>query len=409
MPVVPQEKFAAFPGSSPHPFFLAASSFSRQMDPIRAIHEASSHALEKVSFSKADWALVFASSHYLKDFGALYAECSETLGTDCVVGCSASGILTEYGEINDAPALGVLIGGTSEIRLTPFIFEELEGNSKKIAEKILQLRPEDSSTLVLLPDIFKLDAEPFFKTFNDFNEGNPMPLKIVGGASSTENPAYGTSQFFQEKMVQGGISGFYVRGNFPSRVSVSQACTPISPCFTVTACEGQWLLELDGEPAFEVLKSCIPEPMLDDMRQLASLIFLASPCDNSEEIFPGNFLVQNIVGIDPRNNVLACSGNVKNGKKMAFAFCSADHARENLKNSLKTLKEDCGNSIPQFGIYFNCCARGRALYGFSDVDPSYITQEFNTFPLIGLSSFAEIGPIGQKHFLQAYSGVLVLA
>ncbi len=63
---------------------------------------------------------------------------------------------------------------------------------------------------------------------------------------------------------------------------------------------------------------------------------------------------------------------------------------------------------PRLGFYFNCCARGTSLYGISGIDTAYIRQAFGDFPLIGFFGNFELGPLGKKNHLLAYTGVLVL-
>ena len=386
-----------------------ASAVSRNPDGIQAIQEVCREALAKSKMKQASWCIVFANIHYLSDYREMLTLAAKIIGTHSIAGCSASGILTEQGEINRPPAVGVLLGSDPRIRMQPFLLQGLKKKSRKIAEEILQNLPEDARTIILFPDIFQLDSEEFFGVFNDFNKNRKTPIKIVGGAPSSENPVCGTVQFAGTEIVQGGVSGFYLCGGSRCHVGVSQACKPITQIHEVTACEGRWILEINGEPAYKILCENVPEPLLGDPKRLIQYVFLAVPADSHQPLEQGNYLVRNIVGIDARENIIACSGKINKGMNISFALRNGDSSRENLKNVLKALKEDLNGDQPQFGIYFNCCARGPELYGMDDIDTSYISQEFQTLPFIGLASFGEIGPISKEHFLQTYSGILMLA
>ena len=63
---------------------------------------------------------------------------------------------------------------------------------------------------------------------------------------------------------------------------------------------------------------------------------------------------------------------------------------------------------PQFGLYFNCCARGTSLYGFPGMDTAYIHRSLGDFPLIGFFGSYELGPVGRINQLLTYTGVLAL-
>lgn len=389
--------------------FKAASAVSRHPDALDAVNEATTKALDAAQCDSADWALLFASVSYHRDYPKMLARAQEVLKTKTIIGCSAAGILTEKGEINGAPVVAVLTGSSPNLRLEPFALSGLERFSRKTAEEILSRLPSDATSLVIFPDVFKLNPEAFFGVFNDYNRGASKPLNIVGGAPSSESPALGTFQFAGDHVMQGGVSGFFLCGEQPVHVGVTQACQPVTTPMTITACEGQWILELDGKPAFQVLKEKVPAPLLEDLRRLITCVFLAIPASADAPLDGNHYLVRNIGGIDPVQNVIACGGKISKGMSVAFALRSGDGAREHLKHVLRDLRREYTQNSPRFGMYFNCCARGESLYGIADIDTSYITQEFKSCPLIGLSSFAEIAPVEQEHHLHAYTGVLMLA
>lgn len=63
---------------------------------------------------------------------------------------------------------------------------------------------------------------------------------------------------------------------------------------------------------------------------------------------------------------------------------------------------------PDFGIYFNCAARGRPLYGENDVDLKQINQRLGSFPIIGYFGAFELAQVPLGLQLYSYTGVLVL-
>ncbi len=93
---------------------------------------------------------------------------------------------------------------------------------------------------------------------------------------------------------------------------------------------------------------------------------------------------------------------------MIFVFRDAQRAREDLEQMLARQARNLRGSSPQFGIYFNCCARGSTLYQIPGIDTAYIRQSLGDFPLIGFFGNFEMGPLGNANRLLTYTGVLVL-
>ena len=133
------------------------------------------------------------------------------------------------------------------------------------------------------------------------------------------------------------------------------------------------------------------------------------PADRDQNrVGPGEYLVRNIVGVEPQKGILALAEEVFEGERMVFTLRDAQRAREDLTQMLRRQKERLGGKRPQLGLYFNCCARGTSLYGIPGIDTAYIRQALGDFPLIGFFGNFELGPLGGGNHLLAYTGVLAL-
>jgi small ligand-binding sensory domain FIST len=75
---------------------------------------------------------------------------------------------------------------------------------------------------------------------------------------------------------------------------------------------------------------------------------------------------------------------------------------------LRDLKERM-TGPPDFGIYLDCAARGRRLYGREGVDTEQIREAFGRFPLIGMLGGFELATPRGLPLLYTYTGVLLLA
>ncbi len=178
---------------------------------------------------------------------------------------------------------------------------------------------------------------------------------------------------------------------------------------TITKAEGNLVFEIDNRPAFETFARVIKGPLLGDLRRALAFVFVGLPADTERNsIAQGEYLVRNIVGLDPEKGILAVAEEVHEGESMIFALRDAQRAREDLSQMLQRQARKLGGNSPRLGLYFNCCARGTSLYGIPGIDTAYIRQSLGDFPLIGFFGNFEIGPLGRKNRLLAYTGVLVL-
>ena len=115
----------------------------------------------------------------------------------------------------------------------------------------------------------------------------------------------------------GGLTGVAFGADVPLITRVTQGCLPLGPWRVITRCEGNVVLELDGEPALDVMlddmqiELCQPRQAMQAMRHmLAGLQSAGAPCPAvscgmSEELarqhgrFGPGVLVRHLIGIDP--------------------------------------------------------------------------------------------------------------
>ena len=96
----------------------------------------------------------------------------------------------------------------------------------------------------------------------------------------------------------------------------------------------------------------------------------------------------------------------KTGQILTFALREPVGAREDLMRMSSDLQRDRPDAA--FGLYFNCMARGRGLYGEPDVDSRTLRESLGGVPVAGFFTGSEIAPIQGKTHLHQYSGILLL-
>jgi len=333
---------------------------------------------------------------------------SAATGTPYVVGCSAAGVLAGDEEVEEGPAVGVLAVVSDRMRGTPFLFHD-DGDQGltagiRIGQRLMGSR--GTGDLVLIwPDPFHVRGDRLLQGLDATLNGVP----VAGGAASSRGGEETTIEFCGAETSGAAVSGVRLGGEFRHQVAITQGCRPLSEPLLVTRSHENLILEVEGEPALEALRERAPAQMLDDPTRILQDLFVGIlPDAEGKAIRPGDYLIRNIVAADPDTGVLAISDSVEEGQSILFAVREPRAARHDLAQMIDRVRSTRGDLEYRFGFYFNCLARGRALYGKGGVDAAHLSAAFPGVPLLGFFSNAEIAPMRGVNQVFTYTGVLVL-
>lgn len=373
-----------------------------------AAEEAAGLAMAAAGIGTADLALVFFTVDHLPGCPRLVAALQRLTRARQVVGCSGAGVLTGEGEIEGGPGIAVLVLAAEDVRSQPFLFHPLRERDQEVGTAIAQTvarRSQEKSLLVLFPDAYNGQPRRLFRGIEE--EAGFVPIV---GAGCSESGAQGrTLQLCGDMVTSNGLSGLLLTGSFSASIDITQGCQPVTDPMVITKAQGNLIVEIDHQPAFEVFAKVIRGPLLDDLRRALAFVFVGLPADpGRNSVAVGDYLVRNIVGLDPQRGIVAVAEEVVDGERMVFTLRDPQRAREDLNQMLERQLKNLGGRPPGFGLYFNCCARGTSLYGIPGIDTAYIRQALGDIPLIGFFGNFELGPLGGRNHLLAYTGVLAL-
>lgn len=210
---------------------------------------------------------------------------------------------------------------------------------------------------------------------------------VVGGVSSSRSH---TVQIANE-VLSGGISGAVFGRDVAVDTRLTQGCMPYPGRFRVTGCEENIVFSLDGRPALDVLV----ETVRGDKAQL--LVGLLVPGSDT-----GDYTVRNVIGIDPKNKVIAIGEALEPGVELIFCRRDAAAARADLDRVLAALK--ASTPSPRGALYYSCVARGEHLFGSRGAELAQVRQALGDIPLVGFFCNGEIS----RDRLYGYTGVLTL-
>ena len=387
----------------------AGVGLSTQKDTQAAAREATQTALGRAGIDAADLALVFATADHGAEYNALLRTVQTTAKASHVVGCSAGGVLISGKEVEQSAGVAVLAVRANAFSVQRFFAPGLRGRSQEVGKEVAaHVRPHlgAENLVMVFPDTYNFNSASFFQ---GFAAEAGRRLDVVGGGASENGQVGETFQLCGDTVSNNAVSGALLSGHFAYSIGISQSCQPIGPTHTVTKAHRNLILELDGRPAFEVFTELLPPPLREDLRRAAAFVFVGMPVDaERQHIAPSEYVVRNVIGFDTDQGIVAIADEVYEGQKMVFTLRSGDGSRADLKRMLDQQVQTWADQKPAFGLYINCVGRGRGLYGFSDLDTSYIAQYLGDVPIVGFFSGCEIAPIQHIESLLQYTGVLVL-
>ena len=128
----------------------------------------------------------------------------------------------------------------------------------------------------------------------------------------------------------------------------------------------------------------------------------------SSQLGLGDFLIRNILGMDPSSGAIAIGELPREGQRVQFQIRDSRTSGEELEGLLK-LHADDHDSHPECGaLLFSCLGRGEYLYGHADHDTNLFEKWLGKMPLGGFFCNGEIGPVGNSTFLHGYTSSFAL-
>lgn len=252
-----------------------------------------------------------------------------------------------------------------------------------------------------------------------------MALKVSGGllfgglSSGSVDPLAQVA----DRVFAGGLSGVVFSSDVDLRMRVTQGCSPIAGEHVISGCSSNLIRTLDGRPALDVLLADLGVSEAVRQSRDGATLMRAMPADRvraglfvglgSSEAPAGrprpgfgDYLVRNLVGIDPHNRLVAVAALPREGDRAVFCTRDAKAARADLVRVCTELREDIETDGLEIrgGLYVSCVARGRSLFGSASAEVGLIHAHLGEFPLVG---FFANGEIAQQR-LYGYTGVLTL-
>ena len=360
-----------------------------------AIAEACSGVWSELAGVEPNLVVTFVAPQIGSGLTNLPERLSEYFGGAVVLGCTGGGIIGDGREIEDAAAISILAASLPDVDITPLRL----GTTPDQWSSHVPVDPESDASFILLAEPFTCDAEQLVRWFDGVF---PNAVKI-GGIASGAASAGGHSLFIGKRTVTDGAVGVALRGNVAVESVVAQGCRPIGIPMFVTRTESNFVLELDAQPALEVLQALFESLSPEDQALFRHSLFLGIVMRDAQQSYDrGDFLIRNIVGTNVERGAVAVAAHMDANQVVQFHLRDALTSAEDLDAALS--RERASTDVPPEGaLLFSCLGRGKRLYGTPDRDSAMFHEHFAGVPLGGFFCNGEIGPVQGRTFVHGYT------
>jgi small ligand-binding sensory domain FIST len=394
-----------------------ASSISDAGEFDAALEQAAVGLRRQLHDHPPDLLVVFITREHQLRWHELPAKLHESFPEAVVIGCSAAGVLADGRELEGAPGLALAGAVLPGVELTPFHLpaertpDPAEPGDDPAAERArwnhaLGLDDGPDPHLILLADPFTWSGPDLL---DGLDRAYPNGVKLGGLCSGGGRP--GEHRLFcQRSAHHRGMVGVALRGNLEIDTIVSQGCRPIGVPMFVTRHQERVMFELDGRPAVEVLQRLFDELSPTDRAKAQHNLFIGIVMDPQREVYDaGDFLVRNLVGVDPQSGAIGTAAQLHRNAVVQFHLRDAETSAADL-HALLDQHAQLRRQNPSLGVLlFSCVGRGQALYGQPDHDSSVIGELLGTrVPIVGFFGNGEIGPVAGRTHMHGYTSSLAL-
>ena len=375
------------------------------MHPVafEAVGAVAGEILEQLDGDRPDLVVCFVSRHHIDAFADIASGLRAILEPDVLVGATAVSIAGGPREVEDEPAVSVWAADWGGGNAAGFVLDVHRATNAEGLEGVrVDGWPTDltsDATVLLLADPFSFPVTDLLALCNERVPG----LRVIGGLASAGTMPGTNRLALDDRVVAAGAVGVVLPPEIVVRTVVSQGCRPVGSPYTVTKSERNVVEELGGRSAIARLEELVAMADERDRALLARGLHVGVVVDERREEFTrGDFLVRSVLAADHRTGTVTVGEPIDVGQVLQFHVRDADAADDDLSDLLARV------GGVRAALLFTCNGRGIHLFGHPDHDTGAIEEWLGPVPLAGAFCAGEIGPIGGRNFLHAFTASIAL-
>lgn len=372
-------------------------------DLVLAAEQATAQALGALDGARPDLTVVFVCGSQPEVAGEALQRAGGMAGATATIGCSAPGVIGAGRGVEDAAAAAVWCAVLPEVHARSFALEVMSADTG-MAVIGMPERATDDEVAVLLADPWSFPVDGFVEQTNA-----ALPdLPIVGGMAAGAAGRGSTRLLVDDHLVERGAVGVMLGGPVGARTLVSQGCRPVGPAMTVTAADGNVILELAGVPALDKLREVLAILPPDEQALVSEGLHLGvARNEYVEEHIQGDFLIRGVAGADEARSGLVIGDVISVGRTVRFQVRDAAAADVDLRQTLERFRTTPGFDPVEGALLFSCNGRGAHLFGTADHDPQLVRSGLAPRGVAGCFAAGEIGPVGGRNFVHGFTASIL--
>ena len=349
---------------------------------------ASLGALPPIDAGMARLGMIYVTEALAPRMGVIIEALRDGTGVAEWVGSAGLGIAGDEDDFFDEAAIAILVADFPNGSFQ--ILSSAEAVSRAGAAR----KKDDFAgppLLVLHADAGRPDVVDLIDKASNETQGY-----LIGGLTMSETSRHQVAGVVTDS----GLTGVMFEPQVGVVTSLSQGCGPIGEFHTITRAMNNYMFELDGEPALDVLKRDVGDVLARDLRRAAGFIHAALPVAGSDT---GDYVVRNLIGIDDSEGIVAIAENVEVGDRVMFVSRDPNAAVRDFRSMLDKLASRAAGKA-KAALFISCIARGPNMFGARGTELKMIRDAVGKIPLVGIYANGEIS----NSRLYGYTGVLTL-
>lgn len=380
-------------------------------DPLlsNAVTRTAAQLFKGLGNREPDLLTVFVSSHHAARFEELSRLLLREFESSFLFGCCADGVIGGGSEIEDRPGLALTGAVLPGVRMkgvhldaaqVPPVYAE-----QRTWEDAMHLTASQQPAFLILGDPFSFETETFVKGLDRVYPNAPKIGGLAGGARQVG----GSVLYLGNEVHRSGAVALALTGNIQVDTIVAQGCRAVGDPMFVTLAHENLIRELDGQTPRDVLAGLFERLSSADRDLFSQSLFLGLAMrTDTDRYVPGDFLIRNILGMDPQSGALWVNAHIPAKSVVQFHLRDASASAFDLERALTQYRNSTLSGPPAGALLFSCAGRGYGLYGQDDHDSNAFRRLVADVPIGGFFGNGEIGPVQNATYLHGYTSAFAV-
>jgi hypothetical protein len=371
--------------------------------------EAAKAAMDQAGITSCDFVLMFATVGYPQS--EILAGVRSVTGNAPLAGCSGIGVISQGFCDESNHSVGVLVWKSDEMRFRNAHASGLKADSRAagraIAEQLGEV-PGDARALFVMADV-ALNYDHFREGFESAAKLR-TPLPMIGGTAADNWQMKETFQYFDGEASSDGVTAALLSGAGSVAVEVNHGCTPIGHERTITRCEGNVILEIDGKPAIKVLEEYLGEEDIKNF-YIKSVAYLCLGFKAPKAIAESydEYIIRFIPYKDDAKGSVTIQTSVEPGTKVWMTRRDAEKMYQGCDHLVEKLHARLAGAKPKAVLHFDCASRGRLMLQEEEKQRLVARMQQllgSDVPWLGFYTSGEIAPVEGRNYFHNFTAAL---